>query len=110
MQYLKMLAMVVATVLSGLVAALAVPPITSQEWINIAILGVGALGVFAAPNVPGANYTKIILAALAAVLTLAVNLIAGGLDLSEVLQLVLAALGAVGVYALGNERGPQTVP
>ena len=102
--YSKFIAIVVATVLSGVTAALAGDSIISpQEWVNIAILGVGALGVFAAPNVPGAAYTKSILAVLAAVLTVLATVIIGGVGTTEIIQMVLAGLGALGVYALPNK-------
>lgn len=103
MNYAKTLAAVLATVLSAVVAALTGDgAIDVGEWVNVAILAVGAASVFAAPNVPGAAVTKAVLAVLTAVLTLAVNLIVGGLDLSEWLQLGVAALGALGVYAVPN--------
>ncbi len=104
MGYGKMVAAVVATVLSGIVAATTgdglVDPV---EWVNVTILGVGAAGVFAAPNVPGARYTKAIIAALTAALTVLASTILGGVDHVDVMQMVIAALGAVGVYAVPNE-------
>lgn len=105
MNYLKAFAAVVATGLSAIIAALTGDgTIGSTEWINVAIAAVGAASVFAAPNVPGANYTKAILAVLMAVLTLLVNLIVDGVTVSEWLQLVIAALAAVGVYGVRNRR------
>lgn len=103
MNYAKALAAVVATVLSGVIAALTGDSvIDTGEWINVTILAAGALAVFTAPNVPGATITKAALAVVTAVLTLAVSLIAGGLDVTEWLQLAMAALGALGVYAVPN--------
>lgn len=103
--YAKFLAAIVATVLSAVIAALAGDAVISNvEWVNVAILAVGAAAVFAAPNVPGAAYTKAILAALMAALTLAVQLLVDGqLDLVDWLQLGVAALGALGVYAVPND-------
>lgn len=107
MQYAKALAAVVATVLSGVIAALTGDQtISPGEWINVAIMAAGALAVFTAPNVPGAPITKAVLAVVTAVLTLAVNLIAGGIDMTEWLQLGMAALGALGIYAVPNSA-PQ---
>jgi hypothetical protein len=105
MKYSKAVAMVVATILVALVPALAGDnAIDAQEWINVAIVGVGAAAVFAGPNVPGAKYTKLILAALSAVLVLLVSFISdNNISTSEVLQLVVAALGALGVYAVPNK-------
>jgi hypothetical protein len=103
MNYAKALAAVVATILSAVIAALTGDSvIDTGEWINVAILAAGACAVFTAANVPGANLTKMVLAVITAVLTLAVNLVAGGLDLTEWLQLGMAALGALGVYAVPN--------
>jgi 2-keto-3-deoxy-6-phosphogluconate aldolase len=109
MNYAKALAAVGATVLSGVVAALTLDQtITPVEWVNVAILGAGALGVFAAPNVPGARYTKAVLAVITAVLTLTVQLLFDGvLDVTDWLQLGVAALGALGVYAVPNSGGDQ---
>src|ERR1051326_6589953 len=110
MLYAKALAAVLTTVLAGVVSALTgdnfVGPV---EWINIAILAVGACGVFAAPNVPGARVTKAVLAVLSAVLVLAVNLIVDGITVSEWLQLGVAAVGALGVFAVPNRAGDRVV-
>lgn len=102
--YAKLGAAVVATILSAIIAALTGDAVISDiEWINIGIAGVGALAVFSAPNVPGAPVVKTILAVLSAVLVLLVNLIADGVTISEWMQLGVAALGALGVYAVPNQ-------
>lgn len=101
--YAKFFAAVVATVLSGVVAALyGDNTISPAEWVNIAIAAVGACAVFAAPNVPGARYTKSVLAVLAAVLTALASFIVGGVTTTEWIQIAIAALGALGVYAVPN--------
>lgn len=104
MNYAKALAAVIATVLSAVVAALTGDQLDSSvEWVNVAIVGVGAAAVFAAPNVPGAVYTKSVLAVLTAVLTLLADLLlVGPLGISEYLQLGVAALAALGVFAVPN--------
>jgi hypothetical protein len=102
MNYMKSLLAVLVTVIGGVVAAMTDNVISPQEWINVAILGTGACAVFAAPNVPGAKYTKSILAALSAVLVLLVSYITDGLSTPEILQLAVAALGALGIYAVPN--------
>lgn len=106
MTYAKSLLMVLAAIGSALVVALGGDGvIDSVEWINIAIAGVTAAAVFTGPNVPGASITKFVLAFLGAILTLLVNVISDGVTLSEWLQLVVAGLGAVGVYAVPNRQG-----
>lgn len=108
MNYAKAGAAVVATILVALIAALSGDGvIASTEWVNVAIAGVGAAAVFAAPNVPGARYTKAILAVLAAVLTVLSSAILGGIDTTELLQILVVALGAVGVYAVPNRGNKQ---
>lgn len=101
-KYLKAVAAVVATVAAALSGVLTDSVITAPEWINVAILGVGAAGVFTAPNVPGATYTKGILAVLTGVLVLLSSLITDGITSAEMFQLVVAGLGAVGVIAIPN--------
>ena len=103
MGYAKMGAAVVATVLSALVVALTGDQVVDDvEWINVAVIAVAAAGIFTAPNIPGSRYTKAVLAVLAAVLTLLVNLIADGITVSEWMQLGVVALGALGVFAVPN--------
>jgi 2-keto-3-deoxy-6-phosphogluconate aldolase len=106
MNYGKAIAQVVATVLSAVLAAMVVDNVVSaSEWVNVAVLGVGALGVFAAPNVPGAAFTKSILAAASAALVVLTSAITDGVQATEWLQMAVAALGALGVYAWRQPAG-----
>lgn len=110
MNYSKALAAVLASGLSAAIVALTGDQVFSNvELINVAIAVVGAAAVFAGPNVPHSRYTKAVLAVLMAVLTLAVNLIADGVTVSEWLQLIVAGLSAVGVYAVRNTPSPEHV-
>jgi uncharacterized membrane protein YjjP (DUF1212 family) len=103
MKYAKLVVAVLVTLATAVVAALAGDnAVDSVEWVNVAITGVGAAAVFAAPNIPGAAYTKSILAALAAVLTILASAIVGGIQTVEIIQMLIAAAGAVGVYAVPN--------
>lgn len=103
-QYSKAILAVVVTVLAAVAAALTGDnTISATEWVNVAILAVGACAVFAAPNVPGARYTKSVLAVLTAGLTVLVSAIVGGVSPVELIQIVLAGAGAVGVYAVRND-------
>lgn len=112
MHVAKAITAVIATIASAIVAGLAEGvPLSPAAWINVAVLGVGAASVYIGPNVAGASVVKAALAFLTAVLTLAVNLIAEGITLAEWLQLVVAGLNAIGVYAVPNKRfvGKHTV-
>jgi drug/metabolite transporter (DMT)-like permease len=98
--YSKAVASIAATVLAAVVAALTGDQnVDPSEWLNVLLLGTGAAAVLTAPNVPGAKYTKVLLAVVTAVAAAAASLILDGISTTDLLQLVLAALGAVGVYA-----------
>lgn len=103
-QFSKLLAQVLTTVLTALVPLLiGNQHIGPTEWVNVAIIGVGAAGVFAAPNVPGARYTKFVISALAAALAVLASAVIGGITPGEWAQIALAVLGALGVYAVPNQ-------
>lgn len=82
---------------------------TPTEWVNVAISGVSACMVYAAPNVPGALYTKTIIAVLMAVLSFLATVLVPCSVFSEchiatrdILQMVVIAAGALGVFAVPN--------
>ena len=100
--YTKFIVQAIVTVLVAL-AAVWTGGVTPVEWVNVSIVGVGALAVFAAPNVPGAEYTKSILSALSAGLVVLASVIIGGVTFPEVVQIIVAAAGAVGVLAFKNQ-------
>ena len=100
--YAKFIVQALITVLAAL-AGVWTGGVTPVEWVNVAIIGVGALGVFAAPNVPGAPYTKAVLAVLTAGLVVLSSAIVGGIDFPELVQIIVAGAGAVGVYAVQNK-------
>ena len=102
MKYAKSIAAVFVTVVGAIVAAQTDNVISNSEWVNVAIAGIGACLVFAAPNVPGAMYTKSIIAAAMAGLQLLASFISDGVTGSEWMQIGIAAAGAVGVFAVPN--------
>ena len=113
MRYAKFALAVVVTVISGIVAAMTDGHIANVEWVNVAIAGTGAAAVFAGPNVPGAQFTKAVLAVLAAVLTFLTSAITDGISTAEWLQIAVIAAGAVGVFAVPNSPtiiDGETVP
>lgn len=103
MAYAKSLLAVLVTAITAIVAAMTDGAVSNVEWINVGIAAVGAAAVFAAPNVPGAKYTKAILAVLAAVLTFFVTAVTDGISTAEWLQVLVIAAGAVGVFAVPNK-------
>jgi hypothetical protein len=104
--YAKFLAAVLATVASAVAAAVTDGHVTSVELVNIAIAGLGAIGVVIVPNLPEgiAAYSKAIVAALMAIATALVGfLVAGPVTTSEIVQLIVIALAAVGVFVVPNQ-------
>lgn len=104
MQYAKSVAQVVATMASAAVVLLA----TGTDWtaantLNVINAGVMAVGVLYVANSPSAPVAKMLVSVLSAVLALAATFVVGGFTVSEILQLVVAALGALGVYAVRND-------
>jgi hypothetical protein len=106
--YLKFGAQVLATVLAAIIAGLVDERLDFTEWLNVGYVGLAAVGVLGAGNLPSGiwRYTKLIVSAAGAVLVLWQSLASGGMTTSEWLQLGAAAFGAVGVYAL---PGPKVV-
>lgn len=113
MKYAKALMAVLATVVSAVVAALdGGGHMTPVSWTNVVLAGLAACAVFAAPNVPYAKYTKAVLAVLTTVATALMPILSAGhgFTTSDVLQLVVAALGALGVFAVPNRSAAVPVP
>lgn len=108
-KYGKPLAQIAATVL-GAVLALLVSGGTFgwAELINVAILGVTALGVYVKKNTIDFPYAKTIVSAVGAVLVvLSSAVLTGGITTPVVIQIVLAVLGSLGVYGVeGTELEP----
>lgn len=101
--YLKVIVHAVAAVLAAVLPlAITNHSLSSSEWVNVAIASVGALTVYFGPNVPGAQYTKGILAALAAGLTVLSSVITDGVSQGELVQILVAVAGAFGVFGVKN--------
>ena len=104
--YRKSIAMVVFAVIGAIIAQVADGKITTVEWVYIAITGVTAAQVFAAPNVPGARYTKTIIAGLGTILSFLVGALDGGISAPEWAQILSIAAGTVFVFLVPNEPLP----
>lgn len=105
-QYLKFISQLVATIVAAVIAALVDSRVDFTEWLNVGVLALGAIGVLGAGNLPTTvwKYTKAIVASASAVLVLWQSLASGGMTPSEWLQLLAAAFGALGVYAVPGPR------
>lgn len=90
------------TVLAAVVPGLA-GPMDTAAWINVVILGAGAVMVYTHSNdIPGWSYVKLGASVVSAVAVLLVSFITDGVTSVEWIQLALAAAAALGVGALPN--------
>lgn len=108
---LKAWSQVIAGVLAGLLPFLVDHHLDGVEITNTVLIALAGYAVYVVPNMTAtvAKYAKLVVSALTAVGTLLVSLFADGsyaLDSGEVIQLVLAGLGAVGVLGFS---APQVV-
>lgn len=105
--YAKFAAQLGATALSALsIALFGDNHISLNEGVNVALTFLGAVAVLGAGNLPVGvwKYTKSIVAAVTAALVILQSAISdGALSQTEWIQMVLAALGAIGVFAA---KGP----
>lgn len=104
MRYAKLGAQVVTTVLVALIPYLVAGGLSPVDWVNVALIAIGAAAVFTGPNVPGAPVTKTVLSVLAAVGVALNSVITEGISTAEWIAVAIAALGALGVYAVPNAR------
>jgi intracellular sulfur oxidation DsrE/DsrF family protein len=105
---LQLVAAVLAAVLPGLVED---APMNASAWVNVVILGAGAVMVYNAANLPGWNYAKLVASGVTAVGVVLVSALTdGGISGAEVIQMVIAGLGAVSVGVFPNARTVRSLP
>lgn len=101
--YLKFAVQVLATIAAAVVAALQTgTALTPTVWTNVVIVGLGAMCVLGAGELPAGVWanTKPIVSALIAAAVVLQSSIHGGLDTATILQAILAALGTLGIIAV----------
>jgi hypothetical protein len=100
----KALLAVVFAVLSYLASVTAAGPMGFAEWVNVVIALVSAVGVYVVPNTPEQPWLKMVVAILAAGLTVFASSVTDGVvEATEVIQIVLAGLAAAGVGTIANQ-------
>lgn len=72
--------------------------VDASEWVTVVIQAFTLVTVWAAANIPEFSKAKAWVGATMLVLNMLVSFIVGGLDGTEVTQLVVAFLGAAGVF------------
>ncbi len=102
--YGKSITYIALAAVSFLVTALSDNLISGEEILNLVIVVLGAIGVYAVPNLPEsfAKYAKTGIAFLTAGVLAVLSFWTGGIEATEWLQIVLAAFAAVGVYIVPN--------
>ena len=110
-QYLPVIALVVASLLSALQAASSDNVITGTELVNLIVATLGAIVLYVVPRLPGrVGYVlKTIVVFLIAALQALVSVMSDGVTLNEWTMIGLTALAAIGVAA-STKYVPETVP
>lgn len=105
--YAKAITYIALAGLTFLVTALSDNALTGEELLNLAVVVVGAIGVYAIPNFPEgvAKVAKTGVAFATAGLVAALSFWTGGIEITEWIQIILAAFTAIGVYIVPN--GPE---
>lgn len=104
-QYAKSVLYIALAAAAFLVTALSDNRVTVEELINLAIITIGAVGVYWAPNVAGTSraYLKGVVAFGVAGLVALLSFLSGGVTPAEWLQVGIAALAGIGVVIVPNE-------
>lgn len=103
--YAKSLLYIALAVVGVLVTALADDVLSVDELVNVGIIGVGAITVYLAPNLPAGigQYTKVIVTFVVAGLVALQSFLTDGITTTEWLQIAVAAFAGIGVYVIPNE-------
>ena len=110
--YAKALMYIGLTAVGFLATALTDNTLSMEEVLNLAMLVLGAVLVYAVPNMPEGwqAYSKTIIAAATAGIVALLSFLTGGVTASEWLQVVVAAFAGVGVFITPNEKAASVVP
>lgn len=110
--YGKSITYIALAAVTFLVTALSDNALSVEELLNLIIVVLGAIGVYAVPNFPEgpATFAKTGIAFLTAGLVAALSFLTGGIGTTEWLQIIIAAFTAIGVYIVPNGPGKAEAP
>jgi hypothetical protein len=91
------LALIVMAVLTTIQEAMADKRIDSQEWVLVGLAALMAFNVWATANLPQYEKMKTYVAAAIVVAGALHTFIVGGVDTQEIINMIILALGALGV-------------
>lgn len=97
-RYLMAIIMVVTAVVQAVIAY-ATDGIAQDEWLQIAVIGAGAIAVWWVPNFPQWPWLKTGVGAIIVGLNVALQLIEGGITPEEWYMIGVAVVGALGLIA-----------
>lgn len=105
--YGKSITYIALAAVTFLVTALSDNKLSGEEILNLVVVVLGAIGVYLVPNFPEgvAKYAKTGIAFLTAGVIAALSFWTGGIEVTEWLQIIIAAFTAIGVYIVPN--GPK---
>jgi len=100
----KAIVQLLAAVLAAILPQLVNGPLDTAAWVNVVIVGCGAIAVWNAANIPGFAWAKMIASAVATLATVLATALAAGhaLDMTDYVQMGLAFLGTIAVAAIPN--------
>lgn len=103
--YAKSIVYIALAAVTFLVTALTDNALAVDEILNLVVVVLGAIGVYAVPNFPEgfAKIAKTGIAFLTAAVVAALSFLTGGIAPTEWLQIIIAAFTAIGVYIVPNE-------
>jgi hypothetical protein len=109
--YAKAAVQLVGAVLVGVMPLLSTDtPLGASEWVNVALVGVGAAVVWNTQNHPDWPYGKLIGSALMTALTTLNSLLSDGLTRAEIMQCVLALVVTIAVGGFPNAAKEVQIP
>ncbi len=105
--YGKSITYIALAALTFLVTALSDNTLAGEEILNLIVVVLGAVGVYAVPNFPEgfARYAKTGIAFATAGVIALLSFWTGGVSTTEWLMVIIAAFTAIGVYIVPN--GPK---
>lgn len=103
--YGKSITYVALAAVTFLVTALTDDTLSMEEFLNLGVVILGAVGVYVIPNSPEgvARFLKTGVTAATAALVAILSFLTDGISTTEWLQIGIATLAAVGVYIVPNE-------
>lgn len=111
-EYAKAIVYIALSAVTFLVTALSDNRLDVSEVLNLVIVVLGAVGVYLVPNLEkglGA-YLKGIIAFLTAGIIALLSFLSDGVSLSEWMQVLIAALAAIGVVIVPNMKAAVVTP